>query len=64
MPLSLLSSIVAMLLTALALYQKTKHFRPGIGTEAQEASLSYPVVSRSHATKYKINFQLLLRLNI
>ena len=64
MPLGLLSSVATMLLITLALYQKTKHFMPGMGTEAQEAPLSYPMVFRSHAPKYKIKFQLLLRLNI
>lgn len=61
MPLGLLYSIAAMLLIALALCQKTKNFRPGMGTEAQEASLSYPVVFMSRAPKYKTEFQLLLR---
>lgn len=64
MPLGLLSSIAAMLLIALALYQKAKLLWPGTGTEAQEASLSYPTVFRSDGPKYKIKFQLVLKLNI
>lgn len=64
MSLGMLFSIAAMLLIALAFCQRSEHFRPGMGTEAQEASLSYPVLFRSHAAKYKKKVQLLLRLNI
>lgn len=64
MPLGLLSSIAAMLLIAVALYQKAKLLWPGMGMEAQEASLSYPAVFRSEGPKYKIKFQLVLKLNI
>jgi len=64
MPLCLLSCLAAMLLLALALYQRTKHFRPGMATEAQEASLFCPTMFRSHAPKYKIKFKVQMRLNI
>lgn len=43
MPIDQLSFIVFMVFNALALYQKTKHSRPGMGTAAQEGSLSYPL---------------------
>lgn len=48
----------------LSTYQKAKLLWPGMGTEAQEASLSYPAVFRSDGPKYKIKFQLVLQLNI
>lgn len=64
MPIGQLSFIVFMVFNALALYQKTKHSRPGMGTAAQEGSLSYPLEFRSDAPKCKIKFRLLLRLTI
>lgn len=64
MPVDQLSFIVFMIFNALALYQKTKDSRPGMGTATQKTLLSYLLDFMSDAPKCKIKFRLLLRLTI